>query len=172
MTLPTPCPGYDVAGLIGHIVEAGHRVVNLDRGQVPPAGDQARHIELTDAPHQLRHDAVDAANTWKDESRLTRSLTMPWAEEYTGAALVNMHLAELATHAWDLAMATGQVDRLDTALAGPALAGARTVTTAEYRNMVAPGSPFGTEIPPPPSASAGERLATFAGRDPRARLDR
>ena len=30
---------------------------------------------------------------------------MPWGEEYTGAALVDMYLAELAAHAWDLARA-------------------------------------------------------------------
>ena len=38
---------------------------------------------------------------------------MPWGEEYTGAPLVDMYLAELAAHAWDLARATGQLDRLD-----------------------------------------------------------
>ena len=32
---------------------------------------------------------------------------MPWGEEYTGATLVDMYLAELAAHAWDLARATG-----------------------------------------------------------------
>jgi hypothetical protein len=32
---PTPCPGYDVAGLIDHLVEAGHRAAALGRGQAP-----------------------------------------------------------------------------------------------------------------------------------------
>ena len=35
---------------------------------------------------------------------------MPWGEEYTGATLVDMYLAELAAHAWDLARATGQIE--------------------------------------------------------------
>jgi hypothetical protein len=42
----------------------------------------------------------------------------------------------------------------------------------EYRDMVAPGSPFGAEVPPPPGAAAWERLAAFTGRDPRASLAR
>ena len=40
VTLPTPCPGYDVAGLIDHMVDAGYRAAALGRGQTPPAGDE------------------------------------------------------------------------------------------------------------------------------------
>jgi hypothetical protein len=35
---PTPCPKYDVAGLIDHLVEAGHRA----GGSRPRAGTPAR----------------------------------------------------------------------------------------------------------------------------------
>ena len=52
---------------------------------------------------------------------------MPWGEEYTGATLVDTYLAELAAHAWDLARATGQLDKLDPSLALPALEGARAM---------------------------------------------
>ena len=103
---------------------------------------------------------------------MSSSFTMPWGEDYTGATLVNMYLAELSTHAWDLALATGQLDRLDPFLAVPALDGARAMIKPEYRDMVAPGSPFGAEVPPPPGAAAWERLAAFTGRDPRASLAR
>jgi hypothetical protein len=51
---PTPCPGYDVAGLIDHLVEAGRRAAVLGRGQAPPPGDGSPHVELSDAPGQLR----------------------------------------------------------------------------------------------------------------------
>lgn len=67
---------------------------------------------------------------------------MPWGEEYTGATLVDMYLAELAAHAWDLARATGQIDKLDPSLALPALEGARAMIKPQYRNMVEPGGPF------------------------------
>ena len=36
--LPRPCPKYDVAGLIDHLVEAGHRAAALGRGQAPRPG--------------------------------------------------------------------------------------------------------------------------------------
>ena len=48
---------------------------------------------------------------------------MPWGEEYPGGIVVDMYLAELATHAWDLARATGQINMLDPSLPVPALEG-------------------------------------------------
>lgn len=167
---PTICPGYDVAGLIDHLVEAAFRAAALGRGQTPPAGDDSPHVALSEAPAQLRRAGEEAAEAWGDESRLLSSFTMPWGEKYTGATLVNMYLAELAAHAWDLAQATGQLDRLDPSLAQPALDGARAMIKPEYRNMVGLGSPFGAEVPPPPGADDWERLAAFMGRDPRAAL--
>jgi len=165
---PTTCPGYDVAGLVDHIVEAAYRAAALGRGQTPPAGGESPHVELSVAPARLRRAAEEAAQAWDDESRLVLSLTMPWGEKYTGATLVNMYLAELAAHAWDLAEATGQLDRLDPSLARPALNGALAMMKPEYRDMVESGSPFGAVVPPPPGADDWERLAAFMGRDPRA----
>jgi uncharacterized protein (TIGR03086 family) len=171
VTLRTPCPDYDVAGLIDHLVEAAFRAAALGRGQTPPSGDDSPHVELVDAPAQLRRAAEQAAQAWEDDSRLSSSFTMPWGEEYSGATLVNMYLAELAAHAWDLAMATGQLDKLDQSLAVSALDGARAMIKPEYRDMVAKGSPFGAEVPPPSDADDWERLAALMGRDPRASLN-
>lgn len=167
---PTPCPGYDVAALIDHLVEAGHRAAALGRGQAPPPGDESPHVELSDAPAQLRGAAEEATEAWDDDAAMSARFTMPWGEEYTGATLVDMYLAELAAHAWDLARATGQLGRLDPSLAGPALDGARAMIKPQYRNMVGQGAPFGTEVSPPPDADDWERLAAFMGRDPRVSL--
>jgi uncharacterized protein (TIGR03086 family) len=167
---PTPCPKYDVAALIDHIVEAGYRAAALGRGQTPPAGDESAHVELSDAPIQLRRAAQEAAMAWGGDSALSSTFTMPWGQEYTGATVVDMYLAELAVHAWDLARATGQLDGLNLALAVPALDGARAMIKPEWRDMVEEGSPFGAEVPPPPEADDWERLAAFMGRHPRASL--
>jgi uncharacterized protein (TIGR03086 family) len=164
---PTPCPKYDVSGLIDHLVEAGRRAAALGRGQAPPPGDGSPRVELADAPGQLRSAAQEAARAWGDDSSLSLRHAMPWGEEYTGATLVDMYLAELAAHAWDLARATGQLEKLDPALAWPALEGARAMIKPQYRNMVEPGAPFGAEVSPAPDADDWERLAAFMGRDPR-----
>lgn len=162
----TPCPAYDVGALVDHLVGAGHRAVALGRGQTP-TGEDFPHVELTRAPDELRQAGADAEQAWSDDARLAANVTMPWGETYTGSTLVDMYLAELATHAWDLAMATGQLDRLDQDLAPVALDAARAMLKPEYRNMVEPGSPFGSQVPAPADATAWEALAAFMGRQPR-----
>jgi uncharacterized protein (TIGR03086 family) len=163
---PTVCPELDVAGLVDHIVGAGWRAVALGQGEAP-TGEEFPHIELADAPGELRRAGGEAAAAWADDTRLSATVTMPWGETYTGSTLVDMYLAELAAHTWDLAAATGQAARLDPTLAGPALEGARAMLKPEYRDMMGKGNPFGAEVPAPPGATDWERFAAFMGRDPR-----
>lgn len=165
---PTPCPEYDVANLVDHIVGAGQSAAVMGRGETPAGGEFA-HVELSDAPGELRQAAKDAEAAWADDERLTATVTMPWGEVYTGYTVVNLYLAELAGHAWDIAASTGQLDRLDPELAAGALGGARSMLKPEYRDMMGKGNPFGAEIEAPPGASDWERFAAFMGRDPRAR---
>lgn len=163
---PTPCPDYDVAALIDHLVGAGWRTVAVGRGENPAAGEFP-HIDLPDAPDQLRNAGKQAQVAWSDDARLAATVTMPWGETYTGAALVDMYLAELAGHAWDLAAATGQLDRLDPKLAPAALDAARAMLKPEYRNAMGPGNPFGDEVGAPSDATDWEQFAAFMGRQPR-----
>src|ERR1700735_4126956 len=68
---PTPCPKYDVAALIDHLVAAGHRAAALGGGQAPPPGDESPHVQLSDAPGQLRRAAEEAAQAWGEGFRLS-----------------------------------------------------------------------------------------------------
>ena len=102
-----------MAALIDHLVEAGHRAAALGRKKAPRRETRSPHVELSDAPAKLRRAAKETAEAWRDEAALSSRFTMPWGEEYTGATLLGLYLAELAAHAWDLARATGQLDRLD-----------------------------------------------------------
>lgn len=164
---PTPCPEYDVSGLVDHIVGAARRAAEMGRG-VTPAADEFPHIELPDAPEQLRRAGKEAEAAWSDDARLDATVTMPWGETYDGSTLVNMYLAELAGHSWDLASATGQLDRLDPDLAPGALAGAKAMLKPEYRDAMGKGNPYGAEVEAPAGASDWEKFAAFIGRDPRA----
>ena len=164
---PTPCPGYDVAGLIDHVVEAGRRAATLGHGHAPPPGDDSPHVALADAPSELRAAAQEAAQAWADDASLSTKTTMPWGADYAGATLVDMYVAELSAHAWDLAVASGRVDRLDRSLAVPALEGAQAWIKPAYRNLVAPGSPFGSEVDVASDATDWDRFIAFMGRDPR-----
>lgn len=162
----TSCKQFDVAALVDHIVGAGHRAVELGHG-VSPSGEEFPHVGLSNAPEELRRAGKEAEAVWSDDSTLSSTVTMPWGETYTGATLVDMYLAELTGHAWDLASATGQLDRLDADLAESGLDAARAMLKPEYRNLVEPGSPYGSEMAAPADATSWERLAAFLGRAPR-----
>jgi uncharacterized protein (TIGR03086 family) len=167
---PTPCPAFDVAALVDHLVGAGWRAAALGRGEAP-AGDEFPHVELSNAPAQLREAGVAAESAWADDTRLSATVEMPWGEVYAGATLVDMYLAELAAHTWDLAMATGQPGSLDPELAATAHQAARSMLKPEYRDLVEPGSPYGREVEPPHNATDWEQFAAFMGRSPRDWLD-
>ena len=163
---PTPCPDYDVDRLIDHLVGAAWRAAEMGRGTTP-GPDEFPSIELSDAPDQLRQAGKEAEAAWADDARLESTVTMPWGETYDGSTLVNMYLAEIAAHSWDLAQATGQLDRLDPEVAPGALAGARAMLKPEYRDAMGKGNPFGAEVEAPADASDWERFAAFMGRTPR-----
>ena len=79
------------------------------------------------------------------------------------APRADQQIAELATHDWDLARATGQPAELDPALAEHALRWSRGMLRPEFRG---PGKAFGVEVPVPDDAPAYDRLAGWFGRDP------
>ncbi len=161
---PTPCPDFDVAGLVDHLVGAGWRAVSLGRGETP-SGEEFPHVELGDAADQLDQAGRAAAGAWSDD-RLSETTTMPWGETYTGSTLVDMYLSELVAHSWDLAVATGQPAGCDEDLASAALGAARSMLRPEYRDMMGPGSPFGAEQTAGDDATTLERFVAFMGRSP------
>lgn len=164
MTAHTPCSKYDVAELLDHTVMAAHRTSAIGRGE-PVFDAGTPHIKLAEVPDELRRAGQEAVEAWSDDSRLIVDVKMPWGEVYPGSVLVDMYLTEVATHTWDLAAATGQLERLDPSLAGPVLAAATGMLKPEYRNEE--GSPFGPEVEAPEGASTWERVAAFMGRQPR-----
>lgn len=160
---PTPCPDYDVATLMDHLVGAGWRAVALGRGETPSGEGEFPHVELADMPGRLRDAGAEAATAWTDD-RLSATTTMPWGEIYVGSTLVDMYLSELMAHAWDLAVATGQAPRCDEDLAAAALAAAHAMLRPEYRDMMGTGNPFSAEQPAGGDATTFERFAAFMGR--------
>lgn len=161
----TPCAKMDVSELLDHLVFAARRAAALGRGEATAFESSAPHVELSDVPDALRAASADAAAGWSDDASLDRVVKMPWGEEYPGRALVGMYLVELATHAWDLAVATGNQHLLDADLGAVALACARASIKPEYRTE--DGEPFGPEVPAPADATDWERLGAFMGRQPR-----
>ncbi|MGW6282818.1 TIGR03086 family metal-binding protein [Kribbella sp. NPDC055071] len=160
LTLPTPCPEYDVRTLLAHLLSVAARI-NL----ALTGGDPLTIPKVTNSP--------DIAGTWKehrtaldatltDNSILGRVCRLPFAT-LPGAAALVAYTGELTTHSWDLAKATGRVDQLDDSLANYVLPLVGQFLPAEPRGG---DIPFGPVVPVPADASPYDRLAGWQGRQP------
>lgn len=154
---PTPCPDWDVRGLLDHMVGFCRRMAAGVGGTEAPT-DPSRGDDPIAAFGAASRE-LDAA--WRGEGVLERTFTLPWGE-MPGSLLARMATVELLVHGWDIATATGQDRALDPVACEAALAYGRAMMRPEFRQR----GGFGPEVAPPAGASPADRLAAFSGRRP------
>ena len=159
--LPTPCGGWDVRALVGHLTgQALRNFLAAVRGE--SADWQAPAEEIGgDWAAAFRDRAAPLRAAWR-AADLDRPVTGPGGQAPLRAR-ADHQITELTVHDWDLARATGQLARLDPELAEHALRWSRGMLRPEFRG---PGKGFGAEVPVPDDAPAYDRLAGWFGRDP------
>lgn len=146
---PTPCGAWDVGTLADHLVQAPVTFLTMMRGERPDWSTPTPHLTEGWAAAYRVH-ADDLLHAWH-EHRGEPPVPAEW------------QVAELAVHAWDLAVAIGfPLDRLDPEVAEVGLGFMRANLTPENR-----GDVFGPEVEAPDDAGPYDRLAAFAGRQPR-----
>lgn len=155
----TPCADYNVEQLIGHVLAVVRRIGVAVSGR--PLDGVPRALDSTDwaADWTAERAVTDAALAKAD---LSLEITVPWGRVSLGNAL-GAYIGETTVHSWDLAAATGRVDRLDPALAEGALAGYQAMVPASPRGGPIP---FGPVVEVSPDADTYQRLAAWTGRDP------
>jgi uncharacterized protein (TIGR03086 family) len=149
LALATPCADWDVRALLNHVVSGADRFAVMASGQ--------RADFTAPAP-----DLADRAGTAYRTALAALRAAYGDHPENVGRTR-SIHLIETAIHAWDLAQATGQTDRLDPTVAETALALARENLGVAAR---AGSTAFGPEVPVAASAPPYDRLAGFLGRHP------
>lgn len=148
--LPTPCPDFDVADMVNHLVGwASSFAARLTGG--PVTGD----------PNEYRAGVSPAT----EFHQATQSILAAYREggEQSQKLPIGFLLMEFLVHGWDLAAATGSSVTFKPAAADLALATGRQMLQPEYRG---PGKTFGDEVAVSDSAGAVDRLVAFLGRDP------
>lgn len=151
----TPCTEWTVRDLLEHMIGA---VAGLGAAA---AGSPPATFVLGDDPAAQFEDAAAAAlMAWRSPGVLDRIVDggpgpMP------GRVLAGINLLDTATHAWDLATATGQPATLPDDVATAALEVSLAIVTPELR----PGR-FAPAIAAPDGADPTERLVAFLGRTP------
>jgi uncharacterized protein (TIGR03086 family) len=160
--LPTPCVAWTVRDLVAHVVDEAHQFAREASGLARrPPGDDPLGDDWVGA---YRDAAIALLGAWRRPGALDGSVRTPHGE-LPPTWMIGQHLTELAVHAWDLAVATGQpVDLLDDDVAEAALAWGHENLRPEYRGPEDQGFHIAPEAPTPPDATPYTRLATFTGR--------
>ena len=143
---PTPCPDWDVAHLIGHVIADAVRFTDSVRGGDPDwtAPPDPVTAEWT---ARFRSDADDLIHAWHQQ------------EDQADEGAADWQIAEFAVHTWDLVRATGQDRVLDPEVAERGYAFMSKALTPENRGRV-----FEPEVEAPDDADPYDRIAAFAGR--------
>ena len=146
---PTPCNDWTVRQLAAHLAVAPEHFLQQARGEEV---DWVAEPEVADGQWAgyFRNHGDDLLHHWHEQPD-------------DQAAQADWQSAELGVHTWDLVRALGRPQRLDDEVAERGLAFMRQGLTPDNR-----GEAFGPEVEAPDDASAYDRLAAFAGRDPRA----
>ncbi|MCB5907326.1 TIGR03086 family metal-binding protein [Streptomyces pinistramenti] len=166
LELPTPCGGWRVRELLGHLVWENLMAASVADG-TPRTDHAADH--LGDDHATAFEESTRAALAAFTGSGMLHRTFGPYAAP--GAMLVQQVVVELLAHGWDLARAIGAPTGLAPEVAEETLAAARRIYGAAPRTE---GGSFAPERPAPPGATAADRLAAYLGRDmshpPAARL--
>lgn len=173
MNIATPCDGFDVAGLLGHLDIVAVRVVALAEGTdpmalpdtvpTPPDGWHANWLRQMDHVEQA----------WADPATLDRTMTLPWASG-PGSMLLSTYIAELTVHTWDLSQALGRSAAWDSEVLEAALASYLRVLPEANRDerfdavrrfMPADWQPpFRNAVDVPADAPLIDRIVSWTGR--------
>lgn len=160
----TGCTEWTVRDMINHITGGATMfAVSAEQGSVPD--EQVAQImggdnlgdDYKGAFGRASKHALDA---FDDPAVLEKIVKLPFGEMPAGVAL-NIAVFDVATHAADLAKATGQTIE-DEGMLETALDMGRQMVGPDLR---VPGV-FDAEQPAPEGASAAEKLLAFAGRKP------
>jgi uncharacterized protein (TIGR03086 family) len=157
----TPCTEWSVKDLINHITAGGTMfAVSAEQGDIPPdvmatlAGD----VLGDDYKAAWRASSQRAVAAFADPGVMEKMVKLPFGEMPAGVAL-NIAVFDVATHATDLARATGQKVE-DEGVLEDALAMGKQMIGPEMRS---PGL-FDAEQPIADDAPVADRLQAFAGR--------
>jgi uncharacterized protein (TIGR03086 family) len=158
----TPCAGWDVRDLLGHLVATVRQADKVARGARASVAGVVR-LERRDrwAP-TFAAAARKARAAWAADAAPT-DVRAPWGLVPAPVALSGFVL-ELVAHTHDLASSLGRAEALDERLGEEALRIAERLVPGGLRGE---DSAFAAPVDVPPSAPAYARLAGFLGRAPR-----
>src|SRR4051812_36736226 len=155
---PTPCPGWDVRAVTNHLV-GGLRIFTAQLTGADAGGEHEDDWlgESPAAAYTAAATAVLAA--WRAPGAMSRTLSISLGDVPAPLGAV-IELTEVVVHGLDVAVATGQEDRVD---AEQAAALQSLMLGLGMDSFRIPGV-FGPAVPAPADAPAHRQLLAFLGR--------
>jgi len=161
LTSPTPCPEFDVRGLVGHLLRWGPSLAGAGRKVVVPPPESGVDLTAGDWRGDLLAHLDDLVSAWAPPAAWEGDTRVVGPTATPARLIGGMVVTELTVHAWDLAAATGQSPSLDDEL------------LAYLHDEVAGGAEqarqmgfYGPEVPVPADAPTLDRVLGLTGRDP------
>jgi len=153
-----PCEGWTAKDVANHTV-GGLLMFKSAIDGSPLAGGPDSDALGAD-PKGAYHAAAEAgAKAWRSEGLAERTLKLPFGE-MPAPMVLGIAFLEVLTHGLDLAVATGQEDKLDQALCEQVLGMAKEMGVDNFR---VPGV-FGPAVEIADDAPANRRLLAYLGR--------
>lgn len=163
---PTPCAAWTVRDLLGHLVGVTRGLAQLGSAGSVTAEQLASGADVRDNgwPAAFAEARADVSIVWADDAKLDEPYQLPFGE-LTGRKALLLPVLEAVAHAWDLARALGDEERvLDAELAEFTLSFVDAFAPEGSRSTG--GGPFGPVLSAPTDAGPYERLAAQLGRRP------
>jgi uncharacterized protein (TIGR03086 family) len=160
LELPTPCPEYDVAALVGHMV-SWNTVFADGAEQLPPNGNRADYHADEHAGDDFAAASRRVVQAFRDGAA-GRGIDLGNGPS-PGETIFGLMLMEYIGHGWDLAVATDQPTPYTEAAISAARAAGANMLKPEYRGA---GKSFGDVVAVADDAAPLDQLIGFLGRDP------
>ncbi len=153
----TGCSGYDVRGMVNHIVGFLQNFAVAAQGR--KADFDPNKVQSADPVKDVRVAAEQAIQGWREHGTDRKvSVTGPGMP---GEMVLGMTIIEYVAHGCDLAFATGQAVPFSDEEFGTALQCAEGSLTDEFRGE---GKPFGPRLEVADDATDEEKFLGFMGR--------
>lgn len=157
---PTPCAGWTVRDLLGHLVATARQADAVGRGARATAAGSLRLDRRDRWAATFATAAGKARAAWASDAVRPADVRAPWGLVPAPVALSGFVL-ELAAHTHDLAVALDRRGPLDAELATAALRIAERLVPAELRTG---SDAYADPVAVPPGTDVHGRLAAFLGR--------
>lgn len=161
---PTPCASWKVRDVINHVVAGGYFFAAVAAGEEPMAAADRPDYSAGDYHASFADGSAKALAAFRADGAMERIMKPPFGD-VPGSAFVMIAAADVYTHGWDLARATGQPADLDPETGEELLAFARGMMSDDFRGPD-PDAAFGPLVDVPEEAPVADRLAGFLGRQP------